>query len=113
MSLEIKGRLHIVEPITERAASFQTRNFILEIQDDKYPQLAQFQLVQDRCDIVRQGDEGQSVTVHFDIRGREWNGKYITNLQAWKVDGIVRKEKPTTDTLVRAEDSGQSDDLPF
>ena len=26
------------------------------------------------------------VKVAFDLRGREWNGKYLTNLNAWKVD---------------------------
>ena len=29
--------------------------------------------------------EGDVVTVDFDLRGREWNGKYFTNLQAWRM----------------------------
>ncbi len=28
---------------------------------------------------------GQEVTVTFDIRGREYNGRYFNNLQGWKV----------------------------
>ncbi len=28
------------------------------------------------------------VTVHFDIRGREHNGRYYNNLQGWKVDAV-------------------------
>jgi hypothetical protein len=30
--------------------------------------------------------EGDKVKVSFDLRGREWNGKYLTNLNAWRVD---------------------------
>jgi single-strand DNA-binding protein len=28
---------------------------------------------------------GQQVTVTFDIRGREYNGRYFNNLQGWKI----------------------------
>ena len=30
--------------------------------------------------------EGQKVTVSFDISGREWNGRYFVNLNAWKIE---------------------------
>jgi hypothetical protein len=26
------------------------------------------------------------VRVSFDLRGREWNGKYMTNLNAWRME---------------------------
>ena len=35
----------------------------------------------------KSGNEVQEkMTVHFDLRGREWQDKYFTNLQAWKVE---------------------------
>ena len=30
-------------------------------------------------------NEGDQVVVDFDLRGREWNDKYFTNLNAWRV----------------------------
>jgi hypothetical protein len=30
--------------------------------------------------------EGDNIEVEFDLRGREWNGKYFTNLQAWRIN---------------------------
>jgi hypothetical protein len=28
----------------------------------------------------------ETVTVHFDIESREYNGRWYTNIRAWKVD---------------------------
>ena len=32
--------------------------------------------------------EGQEIKVFFDIRGREYNGKYFNNLVGWKIEGF-------------------------
>ncbi len=58
---------------------------MLEI-EGQYPQLVKFQLTQDRCDLIDAYDEGSQLMVHFDLRGREWNDKYFTNLNAWRVE---------------------------
>ena len=56
------------------------------------------------------------INVHFDLRGREWNEKYFTNLNAWKVDRVsegsapVSNSAPSQDTPPTSE---EDDDLPF
>jgi len=47
--------------------------------------MVKFQLAQDKCSLVDDYNEGDTVEVDFDLRGREWNGKYFTNLQAWRI----------------------------
>ena len=39
--------------------------------------------------------------VHFDLRGREWQGKYFTNLNAWKVEGesAMRNTSPNNESF--------------
>jgi single-strand DNA-binding protein len=86
MAFEVEGKLHRIFPTESKSASFQTREFVLEIPDGNYPQVIKFQAVQDRCGILDSFQEGDTVRVSFDLRGREWNGKYLTNLNAWRID---------------------------
>jgi len=86
MAFEVAGRLHRLFATEQKSSSFQTREFVLEIPDGNYPQLIKFQSVQDRCAMLDRFSEGDNIKVSFDLRGREWNGKYLTNLNAWRVE---------------------------
>lgn len=86
MAFEVEGKLHRVFPTEQKSASFQAREFVLEIPDGNYPQLVKFQAVQERCSLLDNFTEGEQVKVSFDLRGREWNGKYLTNLNAWRIE---------------------------
>jgi single-strand DNA-binding protein len=86
MSLVVEGKLIKVCDIEEKSASFKSRDFVIEMPDGKYPQLVKFQLVQDKVDMIDQFLEGQEIKVHFNLRGKEWQGKYFTSLNAWKIE---------------------------
>ncbi|MBK9338971.1 MAG: DUF3127 domain-containing protein [Lewinellaceae bacterium] len=86
MAFEVEGKLHRIFPTEQKTASFQAREFVLEIPDGNYPQLIKFQSVQERCALLDTFNEGDQIKVSFDLRGREWNGKYLTNLNAWRVE---------------------------
>jgi single-strand DNA-binding protein len=86
MAFEVEGKLHRLFPTEQKSASFQTREFVLEIPDGNYPQLVKFQAVQERCAMLDNYKEGERIKVSFDLRGREWNGKYLTNLNAWRIE---------------------------
>lgn len=86
MALDITGKLHKVFDVEQKTDSFKAREFVIETQGE-YPQFVKFQLTQDRCAAIEKYNEGEEVTVHFDLRGREWQGKYFTNLNAWKIEG--------------------------
>lgn len=85
-SFEIEGKLLRKYDTESKSASFQAREFVLEIEDGNYPQFIKFQLTQDRCALLDSYNEGEQVKVHFDLRGREWQGKYFTNLNAWRLE---------------------------
>jgi hypothetical protein len=56
---------------------------------------------------------GQEVDVEFNVKTNEWNDKYFTSLDAWKifkaeVDGI-KVDDPDPEVLV----GGEENDLPF
>jgi len=85
MAYKAEGKIQKIFDTEQKSASFQAREFVIEVADGQYPQMVKFQLVQDKCNLVDDYKEGEEISVDFDLRGREWNGKYFTNLQAWRI----------------------------
>lgn len=114
MALEVEGKIHRIFSTEQKSASFQTREFVLEVPDGNYPQLIKFQAVQERCGILDAFREGDAVKVSFDLRGREWNGKYLTNLNAWRIDrsGESSAQAPSKSTAGAADEHFPSDPFP-
>lgn len=88
MSFEIEGKLHHVYGTEQKSESFRTREFVIETTQGQYAQYIKFQLTQDKCDIIDSYKTGQQVKVYFDLRGRQWQDKYFTNLQAWRIEAV-------------------------
>ncbi len=86
MSFEVVGKLYKKFNTENKTQTFRAREFVIEIPDGNYPQMIKFQLVQDRCDILDAYQEGDEIKVFFDLRGREWNEKFFTNLNAWRIE---------------------------
>ena len=124
MSFEVEGKLHKKFETEQKTDTFQAREFVLEVADGQYPQQVKFQLVQDRCNLLDSYEEGEEMKVHFDLRGREWQGRYFTNLNAWRLEKVNRDaEGPAAQGSSVADSSfpsaddepanGPEDDLPF
>lgn len=122
MSFEIEGKLHRKYDTENKTATFQAREFVLETNSNNYMQYIKFQLTQDRCGLIDPFNVGDRMKVHFDLRGREWNDKYFTNLNAWKIEksgeDVVIVPPPSDDAFPDATtepvfDDGGDDDLPF
>ena len=82
---EAVGKIKLINEIQSFASGFTKREFVVTTAVDKYPQDLKFEVVKDKCQMLDQVEEGQDVTVSFDIRGNEYNGKYFVNLSAWKI----------------------------
>ena len=127
MSFEIEGKLHKKYPAESKSSTFQAREFVLEIKSGNYPENIKFQLVQDKCSLLDDYEEGDMLKVYFDLRGREWQGKYFTNLNAWRLGKPQASAAPTAGTSSppasepgsfpsAADEPGfgaDNDDLPF
>ncbi len=127
MSFEVEGRLHKIYDAEQKTDNFRAREFVIEVQSGQYPQMVKFQLVQDRCELLDSYKEGAEIKVFFDLRGREWQGRYFTNLNAWKIESVSDDggeapfEDPVFNEPVPEANSGQDqeakkedfDDLPF
>jgi single-strand DNA-binding protein len=117
-SFEIQGKIHKVFPSENKSGNFQAREFVIELESGQYSQLIKFQLTQDRCDLIDAYSEGEEIKVSFDLRGREWDGKYFINLNAWRLNRPSSTEKtdspkPAVQDEVLSLPDGSFNDLPF
>lgn len=91
MAFQLEGKLHRVFETEQKTDTFQAREFVIETADGQYPQVIKFQLTQDKCALIDEYELGDDLVVHFDLRGREWNERFFTNLSAWKLERAGEK----------------------
>ncbi len=96
MSYDLTGKLIAKFEPVQRTATFKTREFVIEKTEDiggrTITNYAKFQCVQDKTTLPDRFNIGETVKVHFNIKGTRWekNGQtnYITNLDAWRMESI-------------------------
>ena len=107
--MEINGVLKVKFDIEQVSEKFRKRLFVLT-HGDKYPQHVTFQLSQDKVNLLDAYKIGDTITVHYNLEGREYNGKYYNQITAWKISGeSANKSEP--DSNDRGIDADQN--LPF
>ncbi len=90
---------------------------------EQYPRKICLSLWGDKVDALGNFQEGQFVTASINIESREYNGRWYTDVRAWRLqqaqgaDGQSQEEAPQafsdSDGVDITSDSGDSDDLPF
>jgi hypothetical protein len=111
MGYDLEGKLHKKFDTEQKTATFKSRDIVVEIAG-QYPQLIKLQFAQDRCELVDNISEGTPVKVWFDLRGKEHQGKYFTNLNAWRIEPTGARPEPTS-TGVNGYGQPANDNLPF
>lgn len=90
--MEVSGILKVKKEAVQVSEKFKNREFVLTTESDgKYPQQISFQLTQDKCSLIDGYAIGDSMKVHFNLRGREWTNpqgevKYFNTLEAWRLE---------------------------
>jgi single-strand DNA-binding protein len=90
ISYEMTGLISVVFATERKTDRFKSREFIINTEDEK-PQTIIFEATQERTEMLEGLRRGDRVTVHFDIRCREFKQRYYTTLNACKV---VRDAQP-------------------
>lgn len=93
-SFTITGTVHAILA-KEQRGRFDVQRFVLEVEGYKdRKELAVFELFGEKCDRLEAFREGDTAEVTFNISGREHNGKFYTNLSAWKIVKPERNGEP-------------------
>jgi hypothetical protein len=122
MAFDVTGKLIAKYDIVQRTETFRTREFVIETTEDIGGRIInnyiKFQSVQDRTQLVDRFNVGDSIKVHFNIKGTRWekNGQvnYITNLDAWRIEQVsMQQDAPASAMPPPPPPTEVSDDLPF
>ena len=119
MAFDLSGKVKLVQDAQTFASGFTKRELILTVEDGKYPQDICLEFLQDKVSLLDSVQVGQDVKISFDIRGREYNGRYFNNLVGWKIEageGAAAggdEPPPMSDKDVPADFDEYEDDIPF
>jgi hypothetical protein len=108
--MDITGKIISVLPLqtgTGKSSEWKKQTAVLETSGD-YPKKVAFDCFGDKIKPLKIGD---TVTVSFDIESREFNGKWYTNVNAWKVEGGSDKAEP--EKHASAPQTNEDTGLPF
>ena len=85
--MNIQGTVKLVTAPEQVSEKLTKQLLIVEYaENEKYPETISFEAINDKCRIIENLQPGESVNVHFNLKGREWNGKYFNTLSVWKVE---------------------------
>lgn len=101
-----------------------SQSFVVEYQDGNYPADACFSVFgQDKVDELARFQVGDSVKVAFNVRSREFNGRWYTDLRVWKLSQPGAAQAPVQAPAYAAPvapapslgdmPADLSDDMPF
>jgi hypothetical protein len=114
--MNIKGKIKSVGNTEQKSAKFAVRTFVLEI-EGKYPEIIEFQLINNNTFIIDTYKVGDEIDVHFNLKGREHNGRVYNSLQAWKIEGEPKSNNnesaPTENAPQTTDQNKDESDLPF
>lgn len=138
MALELEGTLRQklgVQQGTSARGQWAKQEFVLEYPDGNYTSQACFTAFgQDKVAELDKYQAGDRIKVSFNIKSREYNGRWYTDLQIWRVAPAGANAAPAGATAAPAAapvapapmndipaptlddmpaDSSESEDLPF
>lgn len=134
MSLELEGKIISKLPVqsgTSARGPWQKQEFVIEYQEGNYPtQVCMNVWGEEKVKDLERFQAGTSVKVSFNLNSREFNGRWYTDVRAWRIESTsaaaapvqqpVAGPVPTTVTPAApapaADDftaGDKDDDLPF
>ena len=98
---------------TGKNGPWKKQDFIVET-GDAYPKKVCISVWGDKIDTTKL-QPGNQLTIDFDVESREYNGRWYTDVKAWKIEsagGSAQSPAPSMSSQSAPEMSGD-DDLPF
>lgn len=124
MDLQVTGRVTQILPEQSgegKNGPWRKREFILETEGNYPKQICMVQW----GDAIDQSaiQEGETVTAHIDLSSREYNGRWYTDVKAWRIERAQSGASPDLPEVDGGEPwpddepfdaaNGGDDDLPF
>lgn len=117
--MEIKGKVlqkfELESGITKTGKDYKKQYLLIETQET-YPKKVYISFFGDKTDALSNVYPGAIVTVQINVESREYNGKWYTDVQGWKLDMEASQQSTPQPQQAAPEfisDEQFNDDLPF
>lgn len=88
MSLQLKGRLLHILPeqkgVSKAGKEWSKQDFVIET-EEQFPRKVCFTLFGDKASQLQTVSEGMKIEVWFDVESREYQGRWFSNVNAWRL----------------------------
>ena len=123
-SLELSGKVIQILPMESgegrTGQQWKKQYFVIEYMDGNYPKKVCIMLWGDKTDILKSIQPGSDVKVSFNVESREYNGRWYTDIKAWRVESAgsgssaPRHQEPEMASgSFDGGNAGTNNDLPF
>ena len=114
--MELAGKItHVLPEKSGNSArgAWRKQEYVIEIPGD-YPKQVCFMVWGDKIDQLKIR-EGEELTVHFDLESREYNGRWYTDVKAWRVERAEASAAGHGDSPPPPDEAPplMDDDIPF
>lgn len=118
--LTFTGTIVSIGPIVKVTEKFRKQEFVMTDASAQYPQHVQFELSQNRVDLMNNYKVGSYIEATFNLNGRQWTNpqgevKTFNTLSVWRISAVP-VDKQQTQSYVEATSpvhEKPEDDLPF
>lgn len=138
MEIVLEGRINMIYPeisgVSKAGNEWRKREIVIETLG-AYPRKVKITFFGDRSDMPTVHQEGDEVSIWVDIESREFNGRWYTEVNAYRIEAGIRSQKqsgnasvamnnvdslgngaPNFDAMPKSEGfytENNADDLPF
>ncbi|MEY5044399.1 MAG: hypothetical protein RJA19_1626 [Bacteroidota bacterium] len=84
MAYAIQGRIRRKFDVEVFPSGFKKQELVVTT-EEQYPQDIKLTFMKEKADLLERFQEGDEVVVNFDLRGREYQGKYYVDLSGWRI----------------------------
>lgn len=111
--MTITGKVHHIGA-TETVGSngFTKRQLVVDT-GEKYNPLLPIEFAKDKGDLLNALQVGQTVTVHLNLGGREYGGKFYASIGGWKIDVSAPPQNISAPPQAQSAPPQDGLDLPF
>lgn len=85
--MQLQGAIKVIGDVQHVSDKFRKREIVITT-DGQYPQHIPIQLTQDKTELIANYQIGDVIKVDINIRGREHQGKYYSNIEGWRIELI-------------------------
>lgn len=111
--MEITGKLvQTLAPITGSGANgeWSKQEFVIETAS-QYPKKVCMVMWGDKAEALKEFSVGDTITCHIDVESREYNGRWFSDIKAWKVE--KGEGEPQAAAPTQGVSTDESQGLPF